>query len=173
MRGYIRSMESMGWCMNQKQDLLSTLEVIFSNLRHEGFSAAEIKSLVDQYLLDHSRLLMMPAGEIVGLSAPIYQVGEGVIFDPSRQCIYSNGSVISLSPIEARLFHVLLSNRERVLGYEELVKLISDEKPPANPRQACRLWVYRLRKKLNTLPGDRQLVWNVRSVGYYFSFRGE
>jgi DNA-binding winged helix-turn-helix (wHTH) protein len=69
-------------------------------------------------------------------------------FDYSHNVIFFSGTVIHLSPHEANILHVLLSNRARPTPLGTLIQRVYGANEPDAAAGSIRVAVYSLRKKL-------------------------
>jgi DNA-binding response OmpR family regulator len=110
-------------------------------------------------------------------TAPVPQskfisLGEGIKIDLERREIWQGEKKVTLTPTEGKLMKVLLENQGRVLTHRELVLMvqgynIADWEAP----DILRPLVSRLRRKLDTFPGGKDWIVNVRGTGYLFEHK--
>ena len=90
-----------------------------------------------------------------------------LVVDRAKRLVTVAGSLIALTPTEYQILLHLLDNRDRVLGYQELVRgVYRYECDSAEARRLIMPHVSNLRRKLRTEPGSHDLIENVRQVGY-------
>ena len=91
---------------------------------------------------------------------------ERVHVDFQQHRVLVNGSEVTLSPLEFRIFGALVKNADKILSPETLLDLCWGEKPggPIN----VRVYIGYLRRKLEEDPARPQFITTVREVGYRY-----
>ena len=88
--------------------------------------------------------------------------------DPSDRTVkVGNGEKVSLTHLEFRLLHTLLTNPGQVIPSENLVEYVWGYDGDGN-RNLVRGLVQRLRNKIEIDPGNPKYIFNVPGVGYSF-----
>jgi DNA-binding response OmpR family regulator len=92
----------------------------------------------------------------------------GVRWDPATHLIHVGADYVRLSPVEGRIFDLLLSNRNRVVSMRELIEHAL-MKPDASNKDGAKLLrphLVRLRSKLERQPNLARRIVNMRGSGY-------
>ncbi len=94
---------------------------------------------------------------------------EDVSLDLARREMWRGANKVRLTPTEAKLIEILVTNWGRVMPHGELVFLlqgfnVSDVESP----EILRPLVSRLRRKLEAFPQGAKWITSVRGVGYVF-----
>ncbi|WP_169764022.1 response regulator transcription factor [Campylobacter mucosalis] len=80
-------------------------------------------------------------------------------YDLGEKILYKNGKAVVFTKIEARLFFLLISNFNKVVGYEVIENFVWDEKSMSS--EALRMVIKKIRLKT-----DQNIIENVSGVGY-------
>lgn len=91
-------------------------------------------------------------------------------WDPIGHVLHLGENYIRLSPIEGRIFDLLLTNHNRTVAMEELVRHVltnPNVDPEAGVKQ-LRPHIVRLRRKLERYPVLSNRILNMRGAGYMF-----
>lgn len=94
----------------------------------------------------------------------------GFHWDPAIRIIYAGNGYLRLSPVEGRLFDLLLSKQNRTVLLEELIGAAFNQ-PGMDVRQGVKLLrphMMRLRNKLAQFPETAHRIINLRGSGYMF-----
>lgn len=101
--------------------------------------------------------------------SPITSQGQ-FQWDPIGHVLHMGDSYVRLSPIEGRIFDLLLNNHNRTVSMEELVRNVL-----SNPNvdveagvKQLRPHIVRLRRKLERYPSLSNRILNMRGTGYMF-----
>ena len=86
---------------------------------------------------------------------------------PNRKAIIDHGTV-SLSPTEARLLHILMSNAGRTVSYDFLLRRLWPRDMAIEERLHTN--IYRLRKKLERNPKKPRYICSHWGTGYVFNW---
>ena len=102
-------------------------------------------------------------------SQRIISLPDGVSLDLSRREMWRGAEKERLTPTEAQLLEIFVTNWGRVMPHGELVFLlqgyeVSDDEAP----EILRPLVSRLRRKLDTFPQGAKWITSVRGIGYVF-----
>jgi len=109
-------------------------------------------------------------GAVAPLPAPPAVLGGDFRWDPRDYVLHVGYMHVRLSPVEGRIFDMLLSRRNHAVSMSELIGG-SLTKSSANVREGIRLLrphIMRLRSKLEHHPGLAHRITNVRGNGYMF-----
>jgi DNA-binding response OmpR family regulator len=91
-------------------------------------------------------------------------------WDPAIHVIYVGSGYLRLSPVEGRMFDLLLSRRNRTVLLEELIA-VAFNRPNMDVNQGVKLLrphMMRLRNKLEQFPELSHRIINLRGSGYMF-----
>ncbi len=98
---------------------------------------------------------------------------RGIIIDQQKHIVTLNGESLDLTPTELRLLSTLIANGDQVMSCRELVYQVQNyETDERDARSIIRVYVRRLRKKIEPDPGSPTYILNVRGAGYTFSGSG-
>ncbi len=96
---------------------------------------------------------------------------SGMTIDPVTNSVtLPNGRKITLTPIEYRLLHYLMSNAGRVLTHDQLLATVWGYEHEGYANQVA-VYVRRLRSKIEPDPAHPKYLVTVRGVGYKFESR--
>ncbi len=94
----------------------------------------------------------------------------GFHWDPAIHVIYVGNGYLRLSPVEGRMFDLLLTRRNRTVLLEELIAAAFN-RPDMDVNQGVKLLrphMMRLRNKLEQFPELSHRIINLRGSGYMF-----
>jgi DNA-binding response OmpR family regulator len=98
---------------------------------------------------------------------------RGIIIDLQKHIVTLDGEILDLTPTELRLLSTLIANSDQVMSCRELVYQVQNyETDERDARSIIRVYVRRLRKKIEPDPGSPTYILNVRGAGYMFSGSG-
>jgi len=102
-------------------------------------------------------------------SQRVISLPEGVSLDLPRREVWRGAEKERLTPTEAQLLEIFVTNWGRVISHGELVFLlqgyeVSEDESP----EILRPLISRLRRKLDTFPQGAEWITSVRGVGYVF-----
>jgi DNA-binding response OmpR family regulator len=157
-----------------------TVPIIFLSARGDPADRAEgLRMGADDYVVkpfDPGELLQRIAAVLRRSRAaaaaldtqPSLKVGE-VEIDPSRLKVrVEDGPFQDLTPTEARLLHCMMRNAGQVLSRGALIGQVWDYDHEGYDNTVD-VYVGRLRKKVETEPGEPRYIRTVRGVGYVFN----
>ncbi len=101
-----------------------------------------------------------------GRAGPLFANGELVI-DAERLLVTRNGARIDLTPTELRLLLFLAENVGRVLTHRQILDKVWGREY-SDDVDYVKLFVYRLRRKIEPDPKNAQYVISERGIGYRF-----
>lgn len=90
-----------------------------------------------------------------------------IVIDLSRRTVYVGGKAVVLSRTEWQLLQQLCVNAGRVLLHEDLLTRTWGAEY-RDDVQYLRVWISRLRQKLEENPGDPKYIRTVQGIGYIF-----
>jgi len=95
---------------------------------------------------------------------------RGIIIDLQKHIVTMNGSALDLTPTELRLLSTLIARADQVMSCRELVYQVQNyETDEREARSIIRVYIRRLRKKIEPDPSAPNYILNVRGAGYMFS----
>ncbi len=109
----------------------------------------------------------------IGSQAPTQQVEAGnIVVDLHKRLAFRNGSQVDLTRTEWMLLQHLAANPGRVMLSAELLSKIWGPEYRGD-LQYLRVWVSRLRKKLEEDPANPTLIKTFQGIGYMFVIPGQ
>ncbi len=117
-------------------------------------------------LLARTRALLRRKLRAGDTATPVVTFGR-ICVDLSRRTVHRNDEPVHLTPIEYRLLSVLLANSGRVLTHRQMLKEVWGPSYVESNHYA-RIYVARLREKLETDPAQPQHILTETGVGYRF-----
>ncbi len=95
---------------------------------------------------------------------------RGIIIDLQKHIVTMDGRALDLTPTELRLLSTLIANADQVMSCRELVYQVQNyETDEREARSIIRVYIRRLRKKIEPDPSSPRYILNVRGAGYMFS----
>jgi DNA-binding response OmpR family regulator len=95
---------------------------------------------------------------------------RGIIIDLQKHIVTMDGHALDLTPTELRLLSTLIANNDQVMSCRELVYQVQNyETDEREARSIIRVYIRRLRKKIEPDPASPTYILNVRGAGYMFS----
>jgi DNA-binding response OmpR family regulator len=98
---------------------------------------------------------------------------RGIIIDLQKHIVTMDGRALELTPTELRLLSTLVARADQVMSCRELVYQVQNyETDEREARSIIRVYIRRLRKKIEPDPALPSYILNVRGAGYMFSTSG-
>jgi DNA-binding response OmpR family regulator len=95
---------------------------------------------------------------------------RGIIIDLQKHIVTMDNESLDLTPTELRLLSTLIANSDQVMSCRDLVYQVQNyETDEREARSIVRVYIRRLRKKIEPDPGSPSYILNVRGAGYMFS----
>jgi DNA-binding response OmpR family regulator len=95
---------------------------------------------------------------------------RGIIIDLQKHIVTMHGQELELTPTELRLLSTLIVHSDQVMSCRELVYQVQNyETDEREARSIIRVYIRRLRKKIEPDPSSPNYILNVRGAGYMFS----
>ena len=94
-------------------------------------------------------------------------VGDSLIIDLDTGILVRNGETVSLTPYEIRLLSAMISNANRVVTRETLMRKVWGE-DYLGDSHILKQHIYRLRTKIEENPRNPKIIVNHRGLGYVF-----
>jgi DNA-binding response OmpR family regulator len=168
--------EMTGFELAQSIRESSDMPVIFlTAVDHEGMVVEGLERYADDYIVKpfHVNELIARVQRVLRRvdnfdyrADPIVRIDERLQIDFSSQEAVVNGEPVALTPTEAKLLDILVTNRGRVIPTDRLLQRIW----PAEQASEDRLYVaiYRLRQKLKGDDGEWDYIVTRSGLGYVF-----
>lgn len=97
---------------------------------------------------------------------PAVQMIGRLTIDNDAKEVRLDDTVVSLSPKEYDLLRLLASSPGRVFSTHEIIRAVWPERADSSGPEDVKKYIYFLRSKLKSLPGNRPVVRTVRGFGY-------
>jgi len=95
---------------------------------------------------------------------------RGIIIDLQKHIVTMYGRALELTPTELRLLSTLIARADQVMSCRELVYQVQNyDTDEREARSIIRVYIRRLRKKIEPDPSAPNYILNVRGAGYMFS----
>lgn len=95
---------------------------------------------------------------------------RGIIIDLQKHIVTMGDESLDLTPTELRLLSTLIANSDQVMSCRELVYQVQNyETDEREARSIIRVYIRRLRQKIEPDASTPQYILNVRGAGYMFS----
>ncbi|MDR1687481.1 MAG: response regulator transcription factor [Clostridiales bacterium] len=140
-----------------EMDMVAGLENGADDYVTKPFSLAVLRARIDALL---RRALKNGGGEISAAQAGPF------VFDFALSRFEKDGQSVELSKTEARLLHLLFSNKGKTLPRERLLSEIWADGTEYVDENALSVAVRRLRSKLEDDPSNPRCIQTVRGIGY-------
>ena len=93
-----------------------------------------------------------------------------IIIDLQKHIVTMHGRELELTPTELRLLSTLIAHSDQVMSCRELVYQVQNyETDEREARSIIRVYIRRLRKKIEPDPSSPDYILNVRGAGYMFA----
>ena len=92
-------------------------------------------------------------------------VHGGLTFDPATRQLFNGQKEIDITRAESYVLHHLMRNAGRVVTYSDLAEAVWGENYP-DAANALKIYILRLRQKLEEDPGQPRLILTKSGVGY-------
>lgn len=96
---------------------------------------------------------------------PVLYVTDDIVIDSEHWEVRRNGERLDLTPTELRLLLYMAENAGRVLSHRQLLREVWGPDYVENT-DYTKLFVWRLRRKIEKDPGDPQYILTERGIGY-------
>lgn len=95
---------------------------------------------------------------------------RGIIIDLQKHIVTLGGDSLDLTPTELRLLSTLIANADQVMSCRDLVYQVQNyDTDEREARSIIRVYIRRLRQKIEPDPSSPIYILNVRGSGYMFS----
>ncbi len=145
---------------SQDSDKITGLRLGADDYVVKPFSMRELEARIEA-VLRRSRNLAEH------IPSPLY-IDEGLTVNKEQWEVRRHGEVVSLSPTESRVLFYLVENADRVLTHRQILKHVWGAEY-IGQFDYPKLFVWRLRQKLEDDPENPTYLQTVRGVGYRFA----
>jgi two-component system KDP operon response regulator KdpE len=114
---------------------------------------------------------LMRRGAAISRSSHSYFVDEGLVIDLTRREVWFNDEPVSLTPTEFRFLTCFAAHEGQVLSHDQLMMHVWGAKHSCT-RDSIKLYVYQLRQKIESDPGNPRRILTRRGEGYLFQRLG-
>jgi len=166
-----------GWEVCRRiRDMSETPIVVLSARAQEDERVKGLKLGADDYVVKPFSLKELEARleAVLRRTRATKPAKDGIIFanaelvvDSERLTVTRDGKHISLTPTELRLLLVLAENKGRALTHRQILEKIWGAEYH-NDLDYVKLFVYRLRRKIETDPENPRYILSERGIGYRF-----
>lgn len=138
----------------EEEDIIKGLEI--------GADDYIVKPFSPRQLVARTKAILRRAGKTS--SQAVVQVGDLQFHSQRREVIMANGTTISLTPLENRLFESLVINAGQVLTFETIIDHVWG--PDGGDRDMLRQLIRRLRGKIEEDPSEPVYIRTIPGLGY-------
>ncbi len=117
-------------------------------------------------LVARVRRVLRRIGDFSYTLEPITKVDDYLSVDLGNQCVYIADDGVSLTPTENKLLHILMRNAGHTVTSEFIVRRLWPY--DAIPADRLRVYIHRLRHKIEQFPRKPRYIISHRGVGYIF-----
>lgn len=155
------------------RDFIDAPIIMLSGLRNEDEIVAGLSAGADDYVTKP-----FGVGELIarlrahvrhrpafGRGRTLSIAGDSLVLDLDRQVVIREGLTLQLSPTDFRLLSYLIANAGRVVSHQELKQQLWKEDTPRLDA-ALKVYVGRLRQKIERDPDKPRLIVSRRGLGY-------
>ncbi len=129
---------------------------------------AHIRSAAEE--LDGEHRNLSPASSLPKPRRERFLQARGIIIDLQKHIVTLNGESLDLTPTELRLLSTLIANADQVLSCRELVQQVQNyDTDEREARSIIRVYIRRLRQKIEPDAVTPRYIINVRGAGYMFA----
>lgn len=144
--------------LGQERDLVRGLELGADDYVAKPFRVAELRARVRSILRRHQHFL---AGDLE------IQIDERLILDRVNCCVHVAGRLVALSSVEYNLLDYLVENADRLLTHQTLLSRVWGWEHVGDIAY-LKVYIYRLRKKIERNLADPFYIITERGLGYRF-----
>jgi two-component system KDP operon response regulator KdpE len=166
-----------GWEVCRRIREMSDVPIVILTARvQEDERVKGLKLGADDYVVKPFSLKELEARleAVLRRSRGAKPVKEGIVFaneelviDADRLMVTRNGQHVDLTPTELRLLLLLAENESRVLTHRQILERIWGAEY-ADDVDYVKLFVYRLRRKIEADPENPRYILSERGIGYRF-----
>lgn len=143
----------------QEMDKVMGLKLGADDYVTKPFSLKELQARIDAVL---RRVRTLPSGE----GPPIY-ADSRLVIDQTTLMVTVNGEAIDLTATERKLLFFMAENAGRVLSTAQILENVWGSEYVDQPNYV-KLYVWRLRQKIEEDPGEPTYILTERGLGYRF-----
>jgi two-component system KDP operon response regulator KdpE len=143
----------------QEEERVKGLKLGADDYVIKPFSLKELEARLEA-VMRRARISKPPKGGIVFAN-------QELVIDADRLTVMRNGKHLDLTPTELRLLLLLAENAGRVLTHRQILEKIWGAEY-ADDLDYVKLFIYRLRRKIEIDPEDPKYILSERGIGYRF-----
>jgi len=143
----------------QEEERVKGLKLGADDYVIKPFSLKELEARLEA-VMRRARISKPPKGGIVFAN-------QELVIDADRLTVMRNGKHLDLTPTELRLLLLLAENAGRVLTHRQILERIWGAEY-ADDLDYVKLFIYRLRRKIEIDPEDPKYILSERGIGYRF-----
>ena len=144
--------------LGQEEELVRGLELGADDYMSKPFSVAELRARVRSVLRRRRYPL---SGDLWG------QIDERLAIDRAKCCAQVNGRLVSMSSLEYKLLDCFVQNADRLLTHQTLLSHVWGWEY-VEETDYLKVYVHRLRKKIEPDPSNPVYIVTERGLGYRF-----
>lgn len=145
--------------MDEENTIVQALDQYAEDYITKPFHVGELVARV--------RRVLRRVGDFAYALEPLTHVDNWLQVDFSKKQAVINGEVVSLTPTEAKLLYILMRNAGRTVTSEFILQRLWPLEAVQEDR--LRVYVHRLRRKIEPQDGGPHYIVSERGVGYSFS----
>ena len=147
--------------VNHEETIIQAIEQHAEDYITKPFNAGELVARV--------RRVLRRIGNFTYTLSPITRVDDRLSIDFPGRKIILNGQEISLTPTETKLLYILIRSAGRTVTNGFLLRRLWPLERVQEDR--LRVYVHRLRRKVNVKSAEQQYIASERGIGYSFIVR--
>ncbi|MGA9532588.1 MAG: response regulator transcription factor [Anaerolineales bacterium] len=148
--------------LGEERDKVSAFEIGADDYLTKPFGVEELLARVQAMLRRAAWNRPVEQNERVAIQH------AGIELEPERHTVIAHGKPVDLTPIEFDLLHTLIGDAGRVFTHRDLLKRVWGDEYE-NEVEYVRVYVGRLRRKIEPDPSHPTLILTEHGLGYRFS----
>jgi DNA-binding response OmpR family regulator len=132
-----------------------------------GADDCMIKPVLTLEVHAQGRALLRQSDSLVAGVRQSYFADKDLVVDPTRRQVWLDGKPIALTPTEFRFLCCLTQHAGRVLSHDQLTMHVWGRNYSGTPN-AIKVYIHRLRQKLESDPSHPRRILTYRGEGYLF-----
>lgn len=149
--------------VDEDETIINTIDQYAEDYITKPFNLGELVARV--------RRVLRRIGDFAYALTPFTQVDDRLQVDFSTQKLIVDGEEQKLTPTESKLLYILMRNAGRTVTTDFILRRLWPLETVYEDR--LRVYVHRLRRKIELVPNDPQYIISQRGVGYTFMVRDE